>query len=228
MPLCWWHKGSEQVVASEKLNREKMNVKNLEDVGARLVAQMDFLREVDKLKTVLRRTALMDGSRRENSAEHSWHIALAAMVLAEHSNADVDLLRVIKLLLMHDIVEIDAGDTFAYDLAGKASQAERENLAAARLFGLLPPDQRDEFLGLWAEFEAGETAEAKFATALDRLIPVLQNFANAGGTWLTAGLDRGAVNKRMSPIGDGAAAVSAYVQKLLDEAEALADLAPER
>ncbi|MCC6453818.1 MAG: HD domain-containing protein [Caldilineaceae bacterium] len=199
----------------------------MNDDGSRLLAQLAFLREVDRLKTVLRRTRLMDGSRQENSAEHSWHIALAAMVLAEHSNMTVDLGRVIKMLLMHDIVEIDAGDTFAYDMAGKASQAERENLAAARLFGILPPDQAAEFLELWAEFEAGETAEAKFATALDRLIPVLQNAANEGGTWRAHGLHRGMVNTRLRPIGDGAAAVWAYVETVLDEAQALDYLAPE-
>ncbi len=197
------------------------------DRAHRLQAQLDFLREVDKLKGVLRRTSLMDGSRRENSAEHSWHIALAAVVLAEHSNAKVDLLRVLKLLLMHDLVEIDAGDTFAFDEMGKASQAERESAAATRLFGMLPPAQRAEFLELWEEFEAGASAEAKFATALDRLLPVLQNFANAGGTWRSAALHRGQVNQRLSPIGDGAADVWAYVERVLDEAEALAYIKPQ-
>ncbi len=203
------------------------NVEATDEAGARMLAQLEFLREIDRLKTVLRRTHLLDGSRQENSAEHSWHIAVAAMVLADHSNAAVDLGRVIKMLLMHDIVEIDAGDTFAYDFAGKASQAERENLAAARLFGILPADQAAEFLALWAEFEAGETAEAKFATALDRLIPVLQNAANEGGTWRAHGLHRGMVNARLRPIGDGAAAVWAYVEKILDEAQTLEYLAPE-
>lgn len=196
-------------------------------VATDLMAQMQFLREVDKLKSIARRTSLMDGSRNENSAEHSWHIALAAMVLAEHSNVAVDLLRVIKMLLMHDIVEIDAGDTFAFDMTAKASQAERENLAATRLFGLLPETQRAEFMALWAEFEAGETPEAKFATALDRFMPALQNFANKGGTWRTPGLHRGAVNTRLRPIGDGAANVWAYIEKILDEAQLLEYLAPE-
>jgi putative hydrolase of HD superfamily len=201
--------------------------KSAKQAGAELLAQIEFLQEVDKLKSVSRRTSLMDGSRHENSAEHSWHIALAAMVLAEHSNEPVDLLRVIKLLLIHDIVEIDAGDTFAFDVAGKASQAERENAAAARLFGLLPVTQRAEFMALWAEFEAGESAEAKFAVALDRLLPPLQNFANKGGTWATPGLHRGLVNKRLSAIGNGSAEVWAFVQGILDEAEVLDYLAPE-
>jgi putative hydrolase of HD superfamily len=192
-----------------------------------LLAQIEFLREVDKLKSVLRRTQLMDGSRHENSAEHSWHIALAALVLAEHSNVPVDLLRVLKLLLMHDIVEIDAGDTFAFDVGGKASQVERENTAATRIFGLLPPTQQAEFMALWHEFEAGETAEAKFAVALDRLLPPLQNFANKGGTWSTPGLHRGLVNKRLSPIGNGASEVWAFVESILDEAETLKYLARE-
>src|SRR4051812_2906785 len=164
MRRCWWNEEARMKVAGREI----------EGVAARLLAQMDFLREVDKLKSVLRRTSLMDGSRRENSAEHSWHIALAAMVLAEYSNVPVDLLRAIKLLLIHDIVEIDAGDTFAFDTTAKASQAERENKAATRLFGLLPADQRAEFMALWEEFEGRVTAEAKFAGALDRLLPVLQ------------------------------------------------------
>jgi putative hydrolase of HD superfamily len=169
----------------------------------------------------------MDGSRHENSAEHSWHIALAALVLAEHSNVPVDLLRVLKLLLMHDIVEIDAGDTFAFDVAGKASQVERENAAATRIFGLLPPTQQAEFMALWHEFETGETPEARFAIALDRLLPPLQNFANKGGTWSTPGLHRGLVNKRLSPIGNGASEVWGFVESILDEAETLEYLARE-
>lgn len=193
----------------------------LTGVTARLLAQMDFLREVDKLKNVLRRTSLMDGSRRENSAEHSWHIALAAMVLGEYSNAPVDLLRVIKILLIHDIVEIDAGDTFAFDTTAKATQAERENEAAGRLFGLLPDDQRAEFMSLWEEFEGRATAEAKFANALDRLLPVLQNFSNQGGTWKAHYLHRGQVNQRLSPIGDGSAEVWDFVEKILDRSETL-------
>lgn len=197
------------------------------EIGTELLAQLEFLREVDKLKLISRRTSLMDGSRQENSAEHSWHIALAAMVLADHSNTEVDQLRVIKMLLIHDIVEIDAGDTFAFDLAGKETQAERENLAAARLFGLLPERQRAEFMELWEEFEAGETPEAKFAIALDRLLPVLQNLANQGGTWRSAKLHRGQVNQRLSPIGAGSAGVWAYVEKVLDEAEVLEYIAPE-
>ena len=197
------------------------------EVHEKLAAQLEFLREVDKLKTVLRRTSLMDGSRRENSAEHSWHIALAAMVLAEHSNVPVDLLRVLKLLLMHDIVEIDAGDTFAFDLTAKASQQERENAAAERLFGMLPSMQRAEFMELWAEFEAGESPEAKFAAALDRLLPVLQNYANQGGTWRAAALNRTQVNNRLRRISYGSTEVWAYVEKVLDEAESLEYLVPD-
>jgi putative hydrolase of HD superfamily len=206
--------------------REQQAKREVREIGADLLAQIEFLREVDKLKSVNRRTSLMDGSRNENSAEHSWHIALAAMVLAEHANVEVDLLRVLKLLLMHDLVEIDAGDTFAFDVTGKASQAERENAAAARLFGLLPAKQRDEFLELWAEFEAGESAEAKFAVELDRLLPPLQNYANRGGTWRTPGLHRGTVNQRLSAIGEGSAGVWAFVEQILDDAELLEYLAP--
>ena len=197
------------------------------DASANLLAQLAFLREVDKLKAVLRRSHLMDGSRQENSAEHSWHIAMAAVVLAEYSNAPVDITRVLKMLLVHDIVEIDAGDTFAFDQVGKASQSEREHVAAQRLFGLLPTAQAAEFKALWAEFEARETAESKFANAVDRLLPALHNLANQGGTWRTPGVHRGLINGRLQPIGEGAAAVWAYIEKLLDEAQLLEYFAPE-
>ncbi len=149
----------------------------------RLAQQMAFIIEIDRLKTVLRRTLIADGSRHENSAEHSWHLALAAMVLAEHSDEPVALLRVLQMLLVHDIVEIDAGDTFYYDDAGRQDKAEREQRAADHLFGLLPDDQAAELHALWTEFEARQTAEARFANALDRLMPLIHNTLNDGHTW---------------------------------------------
>lgn len=149
----------------------------------RLRQQLAFLAEVDRLKTVLRRNTLIDGSRRENSAEHSWHISLMALVLAEYANEPIDVFRVVQMLLIHDVVEIDAGDTFTYDPAANADKAEREQAAADRLFALLPPDQAASFRALWDEFEAGETPEAKFAQALDRLQPVFLNYLCNGGTW---------------------------------------------
>jgi putative hydrolase of HD superfamily len=186
---------------------------------ARLEQQIVFLVEIDRLKQVLRRTRLVGGERRENSAEHSWHIAVIALVLAEYSNAEIDVARVIKMLLVHDIVEIDAGDTFAFDTAGYLDKADRERAAANRIFGLLPADQERELRGLWEEFEAEATPEAQFANLADRLMPALQNYNNDGGTWREANLDRAMVDKRMQPI-SAADAVHAYVQALLDQAVA--------
>ena len=141
----------------------------------RFEQQLRFIVEIDRLKNVLRRTLLTDASRRENSAEHSWHIALMAPLLAEHACEPVNVERVMRMLLVHDIVEIDAGDTFAYDANGNADKAERERRAADRLYGLLPDDQARELRAAWEEFEAAESAEARFAHALDRLQPLLQN-----------------------------------------------------
>ncbi len=144
------------------------------NASARLAAQLGFLIESEKLKEVLRRSSPVGMSRRENSAEHSWTLALMAMTLAEHANAAVDLGRVLRMLLLHDLVEIDAGDTFCYDAAGNATKAERECRAAERIFGLLPEDQAREFRELWEEFEEGTSAEAAFANAVDRLMPLIQ------------------------------------------------------
>src|SRR5689334_7325540 len=150
---------------------------------ARLARQIEFLAEADKLKTIVRRTPLADGSRLENSAEHSWHVALAAITLGEYA-AGVDLLRVLELIAVHDLVEIDAGDTFAYDPDGRVhvTKAERERAAADRLFGLLPADQASRLRQRWEEFEANETAAARYANALDRLQALLQNMAAGGGS----------------------------------------------
>lgn len=180
--------------------------------------QIHFLRQVDQLKLVLRQSPLMDNSRRENSAEHSWHVALAALILAPQANVAIDVCRVIKMLLIHDIVEIDAGDTFAYDAVRRLDQSAREAAAAQRLFGLLPSAQHDELRGLWEEFEARATAEAKFAHAVDRLIPVLQNYAVGGGSWRSHHVDRGRVVQRVGPIAEGSAALWGYVSALLDDA----------
>lgn len=151
----------------------------------RLDAQIQFLRELDQLKHVLRRAILVDESRRENTAEHCWHAAMAALTLAEYADEPVDVMRVVKMLLVHDIVEIDAGDTFAYDEAGHGDKSERENTAAERIFGLLPDEQGEELKALWQEFEAAESADAKFAKAMDQLIPFLHNTWTEGLNWKT-------------------------------------------
>ncbi|MGK9054850.1 HD domain-containing protein [Neorhizobium petrolearium] len=166
----------------------------------RLMQQLAFILEVEKLKTVLRKTPLLDRSRVENDAEHTWQLALMAMVLSEHARQPVDLLRVIKMLLIHDIVEIDAGDTFAYDKVAQTSQAERELKAADRIFAILPEDQAKEFRALWDEFELKATAESRFANAMDRLQPTLHNFFTEGGTWSTTGVTSADVERRTAPI----------------------------
>ncbi|MDA9019784.1 HD domain-containing protein [Flavimaricola sp.] len=149
----------------------------------RLSAQFDFLNEADRLKSVLRGTTLCDGSRRENSGEHSWHIALYALILQEHAIAPVNIDRVIRMLLIHDLVEIDAGDNPIHGDHDLAEMARIEQLAADRLFGMLPPDQRDSLRALWEEFESAETPDAVFAKSLDRVQPVMANLESGGGTW---------------------------------------------
>ena len=155
---------------------------------ARLDAQFAFLNEADRLKSVLRATTLCDGSRRENSGEHSWHLALYAMVLADQAAPGVDINRVIKMLLVHDLVEIDVGDVPIHSANGAAhASAETvaaESRAATRIFGLLPPDQRDHLRALWDEFEAALSPDAIFAKSLDRVQPVMANLQSGGGTWI--------------------------------------------
>lgn len=188
-------------------NEKKIQPLDISDTELALVVandklrqQFQFILEVEKLKQVIRRTPLLDGSRQENDAEHTWELALMAMVLHEHANEKVDLLRVIKMLLIHDIVEIDAGDTFIYDTSAAHDQEDREKRAADRIFGLLPREQSVDFRALWDEFEARETVEAKFARAMDRLQPLLHNFFTSGGTWHTPGVVKADVLARKSPI----------------------------
>ncbi|WP_282025853.1 HD domain-containing protein [Limimaricola cinnabarinus] len=150
---------------------------------SRLDAQLAFLAEADRLKSVLRATTLHDASRRENSAEHSWHVMLHALVLAEHAARPVDVSRVLTMLLLHDLVEIDAGDTPIHGDHDPAEQEAREQAAADRIFGLLPEDQRDSLRAIWEEFEAAESGDAVFAKSIDRVQPVLSNLASGGGTW---------------------------------------------
>lgn len=166
----------------------------------RLQQQLGFLVEADKLKNILRRTLVTDGTRRENSAEHSWHLALAAMVLEEYAAAPVELARVLRMLIVHDVVEIDAGDTFAYDKSGNATKEERERRAAERIFGMLPQEIGGELRGLWDEFEEHASPEARFAHAVDRIQPFLQNRALKGGTWRIYDLSREEILARMDPV----------------------------
>ncbi|MGU3809548.1 HD domain-containing protein [Vibrio diabolicus] len=167
----------------------------------RLEKQLALVIELDKLKSILRRTRVKSAEGRlENSGEHSWHVALMAILMEEYANAPVDICRVMKMLLIHDVVEIDAGDTFVYDTAASQEQAEKEIRAAERLFGMLPSDQEQELLALWHEFEAAQTDDAKYAKALDRLIPMLLNYHNNGQSWKEHGVSREqalTINKRI-------------------------------
>ena len=140
-----------------------------------LLKQIEFIKEIDKLKYIQRKTKLFNSDRNENDAEHSWHLAVMALILTQHANTDIDILKVVKMVLIHDIVEIDAGDVFIYDTQKNHSNTDEELMAAKRIFGILPKEQAEEFIAVWEEFEAGETNEAKFARSMDRLEPLLQN-----------------------------------------------------
>lgn len=184
----------------------------------RLDRQLCFLFELDALKHVERRSWLLSRTRRENSAEHSWHVAIVAWLLLEHADFEVDRERVLRMLLVHDVVEIDAGDTFRYDEAGKQDQAEREARAAERLFGLLPPDQGEDLRALWQEFETRETPEARFAAAVDRLMPLLHNHATEGMTWREAGVRGDRVLAANAPIGNASKKLWALARERIEEA----------
>jgi putative hydrolase of HD superfamily len=184
----------------------------------RLTRQIAFLIECDRLKDIVRQTLNAHSGRPENDAEHSWALCLFVMTLAEHSNTPIDVLRVMKMLLIHDIVEIDAGDTFAYDTARLVDQHEREATAAIRLFGLLPDDQATEFRALWDEFEDRETPDAKFAHAIDRCQAMLLNCLSKGVTWSRHNVRLDQIRARNAPIGDGSAALWTHMSHLLDEA----------
>ena len=194
---------------------------------AALDDQITFLLEADRLKTVLRQSTLTDRSRRENSAEHSWHLALMALVLAEYALPGLDLQRVLTMLVLHDLVEIDAGDLFAYappDALARQELAERA--AADRLFGLLPPGQSERFRGIWDEFEERVSQEAKFARAMDRLQPMLINMVTGGGTWLAHGVTADQVLIRVALIADGSPALGRFARDMISRAVAQGLLAP--
>jgi putative hydrolases of HD superfamily len=198
----------------------------IEGIDARLERQLAFIQELDRLKGVLRQTRVLDGARQENSAEHSWHLALCAMVLADHAPAGTDLLRVLRMVLVHAVVEIESGDAFAYDAAANEGKEEREQRAAERIFGLLPGDVGDELRALWMEFERGDTPDARFAVALDRFQPLLLNFNGQGGSWKYHAVTHDRVLVRMAPIQEGAPGLWPLVLRLLDEAVARGYLLP--
>lgn len=186
----------------------------------RLRQQIAFIVEIDKLKEILRRTYVLSGARLENSAEHSWQLAVMAILLAEHANQPVDICHVVKMTLVHDLVEIDAGDTYCYDQAAELDKAEREERAADRIFGLLPPDQAKEVRGLWDEFEERKTPNARFAAALDRLMPMLLNYHTHGRSWKEHAIKSSQARERNSYIVDGSADLWDIAQELIEDAVA--------
>ena len=184
--------------------------------GERFEKQLAFILEADKEKNILRQTHLSGHGRQENDAEHAWHMAMMIYLLREYANEPVDLAKTMMMAIIHDIVEIDAGDTYAYDEAGLATQQERERLAADRIFGLLPDDQRDELRALFEEFEALESPEARFAKAMDNFQPLLLNNVNDGGDWRTHHVTRSQIMKRKSKTRLGSVAISDYTNELIE------------
>ncbi len=185
----------------------------------RFDSQMQFLIEVDKLKSILRKTKLFDSSKYENDAEHSWHLAMMTLVIGEYANTAIDKLKVIKMVLMHDIVEIDTGDTIIYDIV--QDEKDIEELACAnRIYGMLPRDVRDDFFETWREFEERITPEAKFAAAIDRAQPIIQNYMTDGGSWVAHGIKKSQVLKiNKQKIIDGSEKFWQYIKSILDESE---------
>ena len=184
----------------------------------RLNDQLLFTAKIDEMTSVLRRTLLIDKSRRENDAEHSWHIAVMAMLYKEYAGEPVDIGRVVQMCVVHDLVEIEAGDTFAYDTEGNQSKEEREKEAADKLFSMIPKEQGDMIRALWEEFDAMETPDSKYAACMDRLQPFLHNTLTGGHTWVEGGVDRKSVEKRMAPIKDFMPEVYKWIDANIDHA----------
>ena len=182
-----------------------------------LLKQVNFIKEIDKIKYIQRKTKLFNSDRHENDAEHSWHLAMMTIVLAEHSDTPIDVLKVLKMVLIHDIVEIDSGDIFIYDTVKNHSNTDEELIAAKRIFGLLPKEQAEEFIAIWREFEDGITNEAKFAKSMDRFEPLLQNTSNNGGTWAEFDVKYDKVYDKKKAIKEGSATIWIYAENLINE-----------
>jgi putative hydrolase of HD superfamily len=182
-----------------------------------LQKQLDFIHEIDKLKYIQRKTRLFNSDRHENDAEHSWHLAMMAMVLAEHANGKIEVLKVIKMLLVHDLVEIDAGDVFFFDTNNNHDNRAEEQEAAKRIFGLLPEEQGAELIAIWEEFEENKTIESRFANAIDKLEPMMQNATNGGGTWKEFNVSRSTVIEKKEDMKNGSEHLWEHALKLLDE-----------
>lgn len=179
----------------------------------RLDQQFDFIREIDQEKTIGRQTYISDASRKENDAEHAWHAAVMTILLSEYANENIDVLKTVSMILLHDVVEIDAGDTYAYDETGKKTQRQREERAAERIYGLLPNDQRQKLLALWEEFEEAKTPEAKFARAMDHLQPMMLNDATNGKSWVEHGVELSQILARNAHTAEGSKKLWDYAKK---------------
>ncbi len=182
----------------------------------RLLKQLTFIKEIDKIKYIQRKSKLFNSDRRENDAEHSWHLAMMVLILAEYSNDAIDVLKVLKMVLIHDIVEIDAGDIFLYDTKKNHNNTVEELKAAKRIFGMLPSEQSEVYIKIWLEFEEGSTKEAKFAKAIDRLQPILQNIVNNGGTWKEFEVPFSMVYEKSKSIEKGSIIIWEYVEELIN------------
>jgi len=189
------------------------------NINERLQKQISFVLELDKMKALYRQTYVLNENRKENDAEHSWHLAVMAFLLAEYSNEPVDVLKVMKMVLIHDVVEIDAGDTYCYDEEGYRSKAEREEKAAQRLFGLLPEDQKKESYDLWREFEENSTAESRFANLLDHIQPLLLNYTKNGVSWKEHGIFSDQVRKRNLNSAQASDDIADLIEKIISDAE---------
>ena len=184
----------------------------------RLQQQIEFIKEIDKLKEIYRRSYLLSQTRNENSAEHCWHVSMMALLLSEHANFNINITRVIEMLLIHDIVEIDAGDTFCYDEAGNLDKEQREQKAADRIFAILPDDQADRLMKLWQEYENADTPEARFAIALDRLMPIIHNYSTSGKVWRENGITKDQVLNKNKKIGNGSSALWEFAKEQIFKA----------
>lgn len=187
-------------------------------INERLKKQINFMLELDKMKNIYRQTYVLHENRKENDAEHSWHLAILAFLLAEYASVPIDVTRVMKMVLVHDVVEIDAGDTYCYDEDENKTKAEREEKSAQRVFGLLPDDQKEEFYSLWREFEDNQTNDSKFAAVLDKIQPVILNYTKNGISWKEHGVYKEQVEKRCLSSADASDKLAELIQSIIDDA----------
>lgn len=184
----------------------------------RIKKQLEFMLELDKMKNLYRQTYVLHENRKENDAEHSWHLAIMAMLFSEYSNEDIDVLHVMKMVLIHDVVEIDAGDTYCYDAEGYKSKADREEKAAQRIFGMLPEDQKEEFYALWREFEDSVTPDARFAAMLDRMHPMMLNYTKEGISWREHDIHKEQVMSRNMAYFDTSDQLAEVIKQVIEDA----------